>query len=300
MKYLLIVFLALMGCSEKGEPDYDQEPPADLEAKNSLYKHLIQDHQDDNGFILSSHCDSLMFTSLMGIAIDESNIDITAARDDDGRWYRRPAKDCLSSGGSISTISKDMILGLMWYIWKHELLDEAQMLHDYIEDNNYVIGDHNGSVDGRSRVTMSPGILSTIAQIIYKLDGRNYSEKRRIPILWTTPRVGFESHLTALHLTLRREVYGHLSGNGAGVLKKLYDREPNNPLFAYSVGDYGKTMFILNNKVFYPSNRLPTSGDRCAGWLPERAEDDYAACPHSGKTHSGGDYLFIYALMFQD
>ena len=266
MKYLLIALLMLMGCGNKGEPDVKGEIPADLEAKNVLYEHLIQDHQDSDGFILSSHCDSLLFTSLMGVAIDEGMIDITAARDDDGRWYRRPAKDCLSSGGSKSSISKDMILGLMWYIWKHKLVDEAQMLHDYIEDNNYIIGEHDGSVDGRSRVTMSPAMLSTITQIIYKLDGRNYSEKRRIPVLWTTPSPGFESHLTALHLTLRREVYGHLSVNGAGVLRKLYDREPSNPLFAYAAGDYGKTIAILSSEVLYPSNRLPTSGDRCAGW----------------------------------
>lgn len=293
MKYLLLLLLTVSCCARKGSVIIH---PHTLDSKARVYKNLIKEHQDGNGFILSSLCDSLLATSLAGISLPKEVIDITAARADDGQWFRRPSQDCYATGDSKSTISRDMLLGLYWYIWRHKMLDEAEALYQYGESHNWIMGEGNFP-DGFDRVIMSPAMISTLAQIIYELGGTDRNISRRLPTVWTVPEPGFQQHLTALHLVLRREVYGSISPNARHVLGELYYDSPNNPLFAVGVQDLKRAEAILMNEAWFPSHRLPTTEDRCSGWLPERAPSEWAPCPEQRITHTGGDFLFIYGLL---
>ena len=299
MKYIVLGVMLFFGCGKAGDRD-DRPPfniPQELTDKFELYQQLIEPHQDENGFLYTDKCDSLLFTSLVGVALPQYRVTIEAAIDGNGQWFRRPNKDCLEKSESKSSISRDMLLGLYYYIWKHKRLDLAEDLYQYGLDHNWVMGDHDGSVEGVSRVILSPPMISTLAEMIYKLGGQNHIFSRNLPVAWEMRKTGFRSHLLALHLILRKKVFQKLSRNGQNVLRQLYIREPNNPLFAIGINKCQEAANILLNEKWWPSERLPTTIDRCAEWLPEQRFEKWEPCTDKVEIHTGGDLLFIYQLL---
>ena len=301
----LVTSLAfLAGCSNEGEkapPSVTDPALVDaLEAKYYTYLDLYTSQQDQNGFIDFKACDALLFTGLLGSVLPEG-IDIKAAEKTPGEWTRRPlvnGVDTCYPENSASTISRDMLLGLQWYTWKNQRLDIAEDLYSYGEDNNWIMGKGDAS-----RIFFTPGSQATLAEQIFRLGGENKFIKRSIPQIITESNTGFRQHLDILGIHLRADMTG--KAENFNVVISAANRQPRNGYYQYvrarySDGVYDSAIAPLLNSQLFPEDRLPTSADRKAAWLWQRDDDSDWQPSADGKTHSGGDFLFLAHQILKD
>lgn len=270
-------------------------------SKYNKYIQLIKrKHQDRYGFIDTKHCDSLLFTGLLG-CVPEIEVYIKAAFDNDkGMWHRRPLDkpcfDCKNNKdvGSKSTISRDMLIGLAWYCWFNKRGDIVSQVVDYAVKNFGFMG--CGAIGA---INIMPPLFATFCWMDHKLNGTNWWLTRKMPADLGNKTEGYESHLQVLHILLRSEIVGKLSKSEKKVIAYQAKRQPNNPLFVYANGDKEKALELLDNGKYWPKQRLPNTQDRKEGWLFQRDEGpDWQAHPDGRKEeHHGGDYLFLYWLI---
>jgi hypothetical protein len=296
----LFFILALVGCGPKAKPESTTHSVELREAvieKTKLYLSLGKTVQDEAGFVMYEACDSLLFSGLYGAG--GGVVDLRAARDESGMWHRRPLAypECYGES-SKSTISRDMMLGVLWYIWETQDLELAEELFAYGKTHEWIMGDGN-----LWRIYFTPGLQATLAELIYRLGGPDYYAYRAIPQSYSR-NVDYAAHLDVLHILLRGELTGKLEKSAKDVLEYNFKRESKNALFSYawhrySDGNQDDTYALLLNEAWWPSDRLPTSADRCEGWLLQRDEgEDWAPCDDD-KTHSGGDFLFVAKLLLR-
>ena len=307
MQSKLILFILLLGCgtTHRAPAPVAHSHTEQLAAKVSLYEKL-QD-RDVNGFILTDSCDALFFSGLLGAARPDSvNIEAAAERTSEGIvWHRRPAKDCSPSlGTSRSTISRDMLLGLMWHMWRNKQLDLATELMEDLKSNSYFLRGEGTA----GELLVNQNLLNTLANLIKALDGPRYGLELAYPTS-ITAGTGFESHLATWHILLRGEILGKLSDSEFDTLKELASREPQNPLYRaaaakYIDGSYDSSVELLLNEQHWPASQLPSSANHCSSWPIQRdllkdgkPNPDWLPCPDENKTHSGAELIVIYYLI---
>lgn len=292
--------LTLSSCGREikpASPIASEQIPA-LQQKYEKYLAIVSSHQDAYGFIDTDACDSLLFSALVGVS--ESIVNIEKARDSDGRWHRRPDvyAECYPDS-SASSISKDMLLGLMIYIWEQKRLDLARDLFQYGEDHNWVMGEGDPS-----RTNLSPGLQATLAELIFRMGGENHEAYRSIPAIFSGGQDGYQAHLEVLHINLRAELVNSITERDLTIVKKYYQKNPANGLFTfvyhkYTDGDQSETIAILMDEKLFPSDRAPSARDRGTEWLWQRDLDDWAP-KDSDETYSGGDFVFLAAMLLRD
>jgi hypothetical protein len=274
-----------------------------LETVKTNYAGQMSSVQDVHGFIDSDHCDATLFSGLLG-ASGYVTVDLTAAMADSGQWFRRPSQDCLATGDSKSTISRDMFLGIMWWAWRNHRLDVIEGIIQYASDNNLVMGENDGSIDGINRVLMSPTMLLTLHLLRHKLGGAD-SVAAHTPIVWSYQESGFERHLQVLHFLIRAEARGRnildLSGRANTLIQKYHEEEPLNVLWSAVHSRYnGVNKSIVTDivKIMYPKDHLPTNENWCDAWPVQRGPDSSGWKPcDKTKTHSGGELLFAISVL---
>jgi hypothetical protein len=282
-----ILILVLVGCGV--EPRKRSVEPTKLEklkVKTELYEKLFKEQQDESGFIYTDACDSLIFT---GISNPEANL--TAAEVAPGRWLRRPTSypECYATGKSRSEISRDGLLGVIYWSVENKRTDVLLRLWKYGEDHNWIMAE-----GGWQHAVFAPAHIALLAQAIYYTsDGKNdyYIRHSRYPMFGEGE--GYQAHLQILHLLIQEKVYGTILDIDAKSVKSLADANPHNPAIAYAAGRGDLAADILLST--FPEGRLPTSSDWCGGWYNEQAPDGNGlkSCPEENKTHSGGDFLFV-------
>ncbi len=284
------------------------------QARLATYKQLLPLVKDDYGFVESDKCDSLLFTGLLrAVYPDDSNM--KAAQGKPGEWFRRPLVNghdtCYADGNSGSTISRDMLMGLFWYIWRNKRLDMAQDLWNYGKAHNWIMG--SGEI---SRTLMTPGLKATLAEIIYQLGGDNHIISRSVPQAYSLSSTGFPVHLDMLHIGIRAELTGTIDDlvvigtpEPIEVLTHHYKRSPNNAMISYLYhkyvdGNYTKALSLALNPSWFPADRLPNRGDRKEPFLWQRDYGpDYLPDPNPAThshEHSGADYIFVVSLILQE
>ena len=288
----ILFLLTTWSCSKSGEkPDV-----APIDSLADRYKLWIQDKQDSSGFILSDKCDSVLFSGLIG-SVQGVSVDLTDAMDDNGKWYRRPAKDCYATGGSKSETSRDMLLGVLYYSWYNKDLTTLEKTWEYAEANDWILGK---GPEGRTKVEF--WMRGTLAQMIHVMGGKSHIER-----FYPTPSSlgaadGFNRHLETLHLLLRGEAYGKLGSLAKLTLRNHYNAQPQNPLYSFAHArwndeDYGRVVSRLSE--MYPMDRLPNKQDWKSPWVIERDFGaDWMPDPSgSVDEHTGGTFLLVYHLL---
>ena len=303
---LISVLLLLLSCGtppNKAKHVPLSEPQrAALTDKYKLYSSLVVSQQDAQGFINTDTCDSLLFTGLLGSGIGSTNtINLPAAEDNLGAWHRRPLSypECYPDGAA-STISRDMLLGVMWYSYTNKRLDIAQDLWSYGVTHNWVMG--KGDV---ARIYFTPGLQATLAELIYRLGGENHQSARNIPQVYSQ-NTGYQAHLDLLQIGLIGELTSKLDDDALSIVTYNYHRAPQNPLFSYvyhkyTDGNQTETITSLMDTSLFPNNRLPTNLDRDAPWINERDPIDWAPAPTGTplRVFSGGDLIFVAGLVLR-
>lgn len=300
MRTILLTLLFLLHCGPDKSPAKSTTTPTDIEAKSELYLSLVKSHQDADGFIMSETCDSLLFTGLLSAAAPELDINIHAAQDRNGTWFRRPGYDCGPEfGNSRSTISRDMILGLFWHMWRNRDLPAAVELMQNLQARNYVL--RGDGTPGELALTTT--MVQTLAEMIFQLGGPDYVAERNLPGFFSSSQTGFKAHLTVWHILLRGEIYGQISASNFQVLQAQVERQPNNPLFQAAYhrfldGDYTSVIKLLMDSGEWPADRLPSSLDHCDDWPIQRdyTEKDWGSCIPEVE-HSGAELPIIFRLI---
>ena len=132
-----------------------------------------------NKFILDDKCDSLLFSALAAVGMQEK-IDILAARNEEGQWFRTPAKDCLATGRSGSTISRDMFMGLFWYMFTFNEQDMINELWEYGEAHEWLMGEGSDIIATLGRAQWAPSTIALLAEIRFHVNGIDNSA-RNVP-----------------------------------------------------------------------------------------------------------------------
>lgn len=305
----IFLVLCLTACGKKVPTDDPPLVPNDpLSIKMSLYESLQDTVRDPYGFIESDQCDSLLFTALASF---NKPVNIRIARSENGQWFRTPDHLCYQNyienlqhaddptwtplkPDSKSSISREMLLGVMWYAYIHSDLQLVESIYGYAIEHNWVMGD--GLIN---RTTMSTSMMATLSQLIYKLGGRDHAE-RLLPVTWLPGATDFERHIQAWHILLRIRVYDTIEESAFKRLDSFVESQPNNPLYQYATNNVEQAIEILNSSPHYPNDRLPTSSDRCEPWLIQRDSDSkgYLPCDEN-RTHSGGELLALGFLILK-
>lgn len=287
MKLAITLLLMLTACgSSQDKPDDLQAPLrlSELQYKRDIYL------QRWSGWI--DGCDSLLFTSLS--AYGGAEIDITEARDDDGRWYRTPSHDCYPDR-SASTISKDMLLGLLFWAYhagRSDVIEELMARHRL----GYVMG--KGPL---SRTLMTPSLQALYAQALVALGGKMYEPEYWYPQVYTEVQ-DFQAHLQVVGIILLYRITGKIDYEALNMISYHHSRDPRNPLFSFAHGlfidgDLNLATNQLLDDPVWPSDRLPTSQDRCEEWVIQRDQGkDWEPCDED-ETYTGGDLIFLTKLI---
>lgn len=302
MKWLIYAML-LAACGPQHSTVPTHEIPGPLLAKRDLYLNLVQREQGHAGFVGLDACDSVLYSGLLRVG--GAAVDLTAARLADGSWTRNPTRDCYADGGSDSTFSRDMYLGLLWYAYTTRDLPLVQSILDYCNAHTTNIG--VGCVFGKGSILdpkyiISPNLLATTHELLKFLGGEDHPFARNVYTRESTGLIGFQAHLAVIHILLRGAIIGHISSPNLDVLHEQADRQPKNALFQLAYHKFNDGIldeayrYLLTNEYF-PLDRLPSSDDRCEPYLFQRDMGaDWEPC-NDHKIHPGVDFLFAMKML---
>jgi hypothetical protein len=248
------------------------------------------------GWYLSDKCDAILFDALRHVALNEE-FDIERANSN-GMWLRRPP-ECGDCG---ATTSRDMLIGIMTYIHHFKRTDLAQELWDYGVKHNWKMG--NETEHPNTRVWATPNIIFTLAAIKNKLTGSK-NILGYLPIYPLSTAEGYPSHLTALLINLRGDIKGSINFYEKSILRKLAEKNPNNPLILALCAKWlGNSAFrALSVRILektWPQDRLANTLDWGEEWYTQRKENDKNLKPDLAaplKDHCGGDLLYVYHVL---
>jgi len=293
----LSLFL-LAACGNEGhKPKPSLSSSEKLARQVVFYQEEIPQFQDAYGFIHTDRCDATLFSGLL--AASGMEVDMEAAEASPGQWLRRPASysECFSEGRSRSTISRDSLLGVMWWAWRAKRLDVLERIYAYGESNSWVMGD--GRSAGVDTIFL-PAYIGLLAQLIEKLGGESRPIASALPETLTECEA-YSCHIQSLRLLLRAEVNGSMPSNHLETIQNTHKRYPENALFSYIVhrytdGDFSEAIDLLLKH--YPADRMPTSQDYCASWPMQENGGELNWLPCDKKEiRTGADFLFTAMLM---
>jgi len=294
----LIIFLLVSGCGwlpKNNHPRPNVDPHLQVKEKYDFYLTESFRSADAYGFV-GGHCDSLLFTSL---AVHSGlTADVFKAEKSPGLWERHPAFDCYPGGGSDSTISKDMFTGLLIYLAGTKNSAAAGRVIAYGKANNYVMGSAKDTATLVSKTILSAGLISDFKY----LSGLSLAPPQSDDAGGV--KNGFLGHLDVLRIYTSYLLYGGISSSQLATTKAYCQHSPRNALFCgvfhrFSDGDFSTVVPILLNEKLFPSDRLPTSADRCTDYLWQREDEarDWEACSEDQKTHQAVDFLIAAKII---
>ncbi len=318
-KFLLLLLL-ICNCSRSGLPDTTSNTDRSLipavEQKVNLYVDLLQEQRlGPDGFINYKTCDSANASGILGAAIP-GLVNLPAARAADGSWRRRSLAlpDCYFStpeelgalGGSGSSISRDMLTGIMWWIWKNNRLDLAIDMMEYARSHNYIMGSGDPA-----RVLLMPNLTKLLADIIYQLSNKEVdylSERLLLVPVYSARLADYEAHIQMWQILLDGEVNGGLRPSEFNVIRAQYERRSDNPLFAaanarWISGDFTRALRDLLDPR-WPDDRLPERSEYCTDiWIATDNPAELLPCTESSLARfhpSGWEVVVIYKLVIAD
>jgi hypothetical protein len=306
-KIIILLFLTIISACGRREPVKSPVETVSsleqLQAKSKLYSQLIDSHRDADGFIMTEECDATFFSGLLGAALP-GTVNIAAATDGNGQYFRRPGHDCGPAfSNSRSTISRDQMLGVMWHMWRNRDVVAATQLMEQLQADNYIL-----KGDGTpGELLFIPAYVNTLAEMIYKLGGHRYEAELALPAVLSGGE-DYEAHLAVMHILLRGEIIGSIPDFNFQILQKLAEDNSRNPLFQaayhrYLDGNYTSAVQLLMDDSEWPADHLPTSVNHCDNYPVQRSYTDrnWSACRIDNPVeHTGAELIVITNLVIAD
>lgn len=301
MKHLLLTLLAVSCATAEGEkrdPIKKPEPSFGLLSKADAYGIWATSLMDENGWLPFS-CDGVGFNSLY-YAIYGGDEPLLAL-DEEGRLWRHWKKDCLATKKSKSTISADMVVMWLVYVLEQNKLPELEKFISKSEKTGWKIGDHDGSVEGLSRIHLVkyPQVISLLYKVRKHLGGKGHKYWEKVPQDWLAKK-SYPGHILAWRAWIVAKIQGKMPNAAINALKKQVEYNPKNALYLAMISRYDANYScpeaILLLESLFPSDRLPTNQDRCSDYLWQRdLGPDYEPCG-GHKAHTGLDLIVATAI----
>lgn len=257
----LLSFMVLFSCAE-------EKPRKNTTPKIAKLKILYQNRRaealslaDSNGWLVKNSCDGMLWSAKAGTAFCDQ-FKPEAAEREPGRFGRRP-KPCWNEiegdVGSKSTWSRDMLIGgLLPYIIKCKKIALLNRHIDYGRNNHWKMG----LPSDESRVYYNPQIIGTL-ESTKRLLLNNEKIKSPIPLFLPSNLTGYEAHLQIMHIWARLYTE-EMDFFKKARIKEHFEREPNNPLYAFMKDSLTGNFKHTINLLLDPNNRL-SSYVRCDG-----------------------------------
>jgi hypothetical protein len=304
---LLLIFILIFSCSPKNKHKEQETLPVEkttlerLKEKHKLYLELQPSALDEDGWpTTTSPCDAVGFLALCKTAQGCGKANYFDAEESPGKWQRNQHKNCVETGKSKTSISKDMLMmGFVYGLFgmdKQTAVGYFNRLEEYGKANDWIMGYPSETIDHLARVYMTPTMTMTLYNIIQKLSGSSVEEKEVKGV--SVPR-GYQAHLRVLDVLIQAKINGGIDEIHLNDMTTLHERDPRNALYQavfhrYRDGDMTEVADILLDDKLFPSDRLPSSADRCEPYLWQRDQGkDWEGCDE-GHVHNGIDFLFAY------
>lgn len=302
MKHLLLCLL-FIACSREKPADIDDKRLPELAAKKAFYCEQGKIQYDLRKYMVG-RCDGLLFTSLWSVSCGYGDVGDFQDPAKPGYWHRNPTRDCYVAGsptpdnGAKSSISKDMLLGMMYYSWKLKKDDYIDSLIAYGEDNGWFMGDAIDAKTRISRTLLSPGLIDLVYDIQSRL-GLQAAGGDSADAFFVNK--DFQAHLDVIRILLEGSVKGSISAVQAEILAAQAERNHANALFVAAASRYGKASstdainYLLDSQHF-PNDRLPSQAEHCEPYLFQRDDGkDWQPCGTA--THDGTDFVVAASIL---
>jgi len=255
--------------SKKRDDSSDRYQPGPDHRLVAAYQAALLDLKavsESGGWPAAEECDGALW---MGMAVRAGNdtIDATASIQPDGRPTRLYKKDCMPGntgsqvvcvfdapcmGGSASTISNDMITGILLALIHNKDAEAIDRMYQYGERNSWFMG-YPVSMVGR--VYLRPNGRTIMARALYKLTSGqiDYSMYRILPVVYSPFADDYEIQLQALGLLIAKDLE-YFGMTEQAIANELAERNPNDALVQAVAGNYTRaTELLLDPGYVYPS-----------------------------------------------
>ena len=201
-----------------------------------------------------NECDGALWAGIARAA-GATWVDVTAAVQPDGRPTRMPFSDCGPgslgyNNGSATTISNDMLTGIMLGLYADNDAATAKMIWEYGYSHNWTMGYPEYYV---SRVLLRPNGITMLARLLHKTSGGSIDYTARWgPVLYGPAVEDFEGHLMMLGRYLEAKLGGPQYGMEIAELVGAKYRQGD--AFAQAVaGEYSRATALLLGDYQSPS-----------------------------------------------
>lgn len=255
----LLATISLFSCGEKHK-DVEPQELHRIDSLKARYADGLEkaskSWDQETGWPSATDCDGTLWAGLAK-AGGVRTVNLQLAKQEDGRIHRRPKNPCFKDGidlGSKSTISKDMLLGYVYGMFKSGNKGELEYLFNYGTEHRWVMGDPASEI---GRVVLTPNGIATLCLAIKNLGGSDKTECH-LPTSFGTGSADYEQHLAVLGIALWGEINGSVPNDAYKTLEALVAASPKDALFqavnaAYHDGNYSSAVSLLLDGYVYPT-----------------------------------------------
>lgn len=224
---ILALFMILTSCGHWHKKKTSSQPDLLMllqEKQEALIAELEEQTQD--GWIDPEDCDGLLWNGL-AVAGGVTTIDLSLAEYEPGIWHRRPSPSCWTETdgdqGSKSTISNDMITGLLhaWQVTQD--ISASDRFYNVSKSNSWIIGQPFPFM--ASRVVLRPNLISLLSRML------GDKIERFLPPVYAKVTKDYEKHLQALGICLFLELESKVTDQMLDRLRENVEQYPQDALF---------------------------------------------------------------------
>ena len=177
MNIIPVVLVLIFGCgSNRGET---REPdPTPVEKLRAMYVSELMNY--GGGWPSETDCDGSLYAGKA--AAGGAMVDLRRAYDDKYQPFRRPTHDCYAEFkekgegfGSKSTVSNDMLLGLLHGLWFNRDRETVESFMTYARSVDYIVG--QAELNVFTRVVMTPNLMVLYHTALYILSNREHNSQ---------------------------------------------------------------------------------------------------------------------------
>lgn len=256
LKWLGLAAALVVGCGQLDRHEAQPGSPADdrVERLRALQVETLAEldaaADAGGGWLSGRECDGTLWGSLAAAAGARVNLSLVEYAP--GRIDRRPAPSCLEDEDgngrpdSGSTVSRDMLTGYLWGVWRSKDVGALQRLAAYGEAHDWTMGDGDSA-----RTGMRSNLKGLLGRMLHELGGGSPGY-RHLPPVYLAAGADYERHLTVLGILLQGEVgleglakfpgETDVNGDMLGTLEKLAAEAPDDALFQAARGVYDGDM----------------------------------------------------------
>jgi hypothetical protein len=270
--WVLVGALALISCGNIKRHEPKQASSQDLrlellrEELRAKRGELALASDPDSGWPSATDCDALLWAGLAAAAGAPTRLAL--AEYSPGELHRRPRPPCWDGEdrGSKSSISRDMLTGYLWGVWRARDVGAAQRLAAYGEAHDWVMGGGD-----RARTDLRGNLKGLLGRMLHALGGGS-PEYRFLPSFYLPGGKDYERHLAVLGILLQGEVAGAIGTDLLAVLKINAEGSAEDALFQAARGVYTGDQsaaldLLLNTDYVAPSYVRHAPAYRLVHWI---------------------------------